>query len=92
MGESVTVRLDAETGRVLRALTRRRKATKSAVIKEALRSAWKAEGGNSRPTAWEVYSRLYPMLEPPAPKRDRARNHSRLLKEILLAKRRAGTL
>ncbi len=92
MGETVTVRLDAETGRALRALTRRRKATKSAVIKDVLRTAWRIERGESRPTAWEVYSRLYPMLEPPAPKRDHARNHSRLLKEILLAKRRAGTL
>ena len=94
MGEAATVRLDAETGRILRALTRRRKATKSAVIKDALRAAWNSEDGESRPTAWEVYSRLYPMLEPPAPgpKRNRARNHSRLLKEILLAKRRAGTL
>jgi hypothetical protein len=94
MGETVTFRLDPETARILRALTRRRKRTKSAVIKDALRGAWKSDASASRPTAWEVYSQLYRKLgpAPPGPKRARARNVSRLLKEILLAKRRAGTL
>ena len=94
MGETVTFRLDPETARILRALTRRRKRTKSAVIKDALRDAWKSDASEARPTSWEVYSQLYPKLgpAPPGPKRDRARNVSRLLKEILLAKRRAGTL
>ncbi len=94
MGESVTFWLDPETARILRALTRRRKRTKSAVIKDALRDAWKSDASEARPTAWEVYSELYPTLRlaPPGPKRDRARNVSRLLKGILLAKRRAGTL
>ena len=94
MGETVTFRLDPETARILRALTRRRKRTKSAVIKDALRDAWKSEAREARPTAYEVYSQLYPKLgpAPPDPKRDRARNVSRLLKEILLAKHRAGTL
>jgi hypothetical protein len=94
MGETVTFRLDPETARILRALTRRRKRTKSAVIKDALRDAWKSEASEARPTAWEVYSQLYPKLgpAPPGSKRDRARNVSHLLKEILLAKRRAGTL
>lgn len=94
MGESVTFRLDQETARILRALTRRRKSTKSAVIKDALRDAWKNDAAEAHPSAWEVYSLLYPRLEPPppGPKRDRARNVSRLLKEILLAKQRAGTL
>jgi hypothetical protein len=94
MGESVTFRLDPETARILRVLTRRRKRTKSAVIKDALRDAWKSDDSKTRPTAWEVYSQLYPKLgpAPPDPKRDRARNVSRLLKEILLAKRSAGTL
>jgi hypothetical protein len=94
MGETVTIRLDKETGRTLRELVRRSKSTKSAVIKDALRDALKMCNDAPRPSAWEVYSRLLPKLEPPqpGPKRDRARNASRLLKEILLAKRRAGTL
>ena len=94
MGETVTFRLDPETARILRALTRRRKRTKSAVIKDALRDAWKGDAEESRPTAWEVYSQLYSKLgpAPPGPKRDRARNVSHVLKGILLAKRRAGTL
>jgi Arc/MetJ-type ribon-helix-helix transcriptional regulator len=94
MGETVTFRLDPETARILRALTRRRNRTKSAVIKDALRDAWKSDVTESQPSAWEVYSQLYPKLEPapPGPKRDRARNVSRSLKEILLAKHRAGTL
>ena len=93
MGETVTFRLDPETARIL-ALTRRRKRTKSAVIKDALRDAWKSDASEARPTSWEVYSQLYPKLgpAPPGAKRDRARNVSRLLREILLAKRRAGTL
>ena len=94
MGETVTFRLDAETARILGTLTRRRKCTKSAVIKDALREAWKNDASEARPTAWEVYSQLYPKLGPAprGPMRDRARDVSRLLKEILLAKRRAGTL
>jgi len=94
MGETVTVRLDAETERILRDLTRRQKRTKSAVIKDALRDAWRNRASESRPTSWEVYSQLYSKLgpAPPGPKRDRARNVSRLLKEILIAKRRAGAL
>ena len=94
MGETVTFRLDPETRRILRDLTRRRKSTKSAVIKGALRNEWKGGASLPRPTAWEVYSRLLPQLKPPrpGPKHNRARNVSRLFKEILLAKRRAGTL
>jgi predicted DNA-binding protein len=81
MRERVTFRLDPETARILRALTRRHKRTKSAVIKDALRGAWKIDDGEARPTAWEVYSQLYPKLgpAPPGPKRDRALNVSRLL-------------
>ena len=94
MGETVTFRLDPETARILHALTRRRKRTKSAVIEDALRDAWKSDASEARLTAWEVYSQLYRKLgpAPPGPKRDGARNVSRLLKGILLAKRRAGTL
>jgi hypothetical protein len=106
MGETVTFRLDPETARILRALTRRRKQTKSAVIKDALRDTWQGRASESRPpspahgasqpqqTSWEIYLQLYRKLgpAPPGPKRDRARNVSRLLKGILLAKRRTGTL
>jgi Arc/MetJ-type ribon-helix-helix transcriptional regulator len=94
MGETVTIRLDAKMGRSLRELVRRRKSTKSAVIKNALRNELKNSANEQHQSAWEVYSRLLPKLEPPppGPKRDRARNASRVLKEILVAKRRAGTL
>ena len=94
MSETVTIRLDAEMGRALRKAVRRRKSTKSAVIKNALRNELKTSADEPQQSAWEVYSRLLPQLEPapPGPKRDRARNASRLLKEILVAKRRAGTL
>ena len=94
MGETVTIRLNAEMGRGLRELARRRKTTKSAVIKNTLRNELNNSADKPRRSAWEVYSRLLPQLEPPppGPKRDRARNASRVLKEILLAKRRAGTL
>ena len=94
MAETVTVRLDAKTRRLLRELVRINKTTQTDVIKDALHRAWKASGEEERPSAREVYARLYPLLPPPGPgpKRDRARNSSRLLKEILLAKRRAGTL
>ena len=94
MGETVTIRLDAEMGRALRSLARRRKSTKSDVIKNALRNELKSSADEPHQSAWEVYSRLLPKLEPapPGPKRDRARNASRVLKEILVAKRGAGTL
>ena len=94
MGETVTFRLDPETARILRALTRRGNRSRSAVIKGALRDAWKSDAADSEPSAWEVYSQLYPQLDqaPAGPKRDRARNVSHLLKEMLLAKHRAGTL
>ena len=94
MGETVTIRLDAEMGRDLRKLVRHRTSTKSAVIKNALRNELKTIKDESRPSAWEVYSRLLPQIEAPSPgpKHDRARNARSVLKEILLAKRRAGTL
>jgi hypothetical protein len=47
-----------------------------------------------QPSAWEIYSELAGKLDfaPPGPKRDRARNVSRLFRELLVAKRQAGTL
>ena len=94
MSESVTIRLNAELGRALRKAARSRKSTKSDVIKAALRNELKTGADEPRESSWEIYSRLLSQLEPapPGPKRDRAQNASRLLKEILVAKRRAGTL
>ena len=91
MSKTITFRVDAQTTRILKALARRTNGSKSAAIREALQCHWKNIGQEEAPTAWEVYSKL---KIPPArgPKRDRARNISKLLKEKLLAKRRAGTL
>ena len=95
MGETVTFRLDTETSRILRELTRESKGTKSRVIREALRARWEARQAESGPTSWQIYSQLYAKLKPlppGLPKRDRARHVKKLVREILLAKRRAGTL
>lgn len=90
MSKTITFRLDPETARILKELTRHSNGSKSRVIKEALRERWKSIGENSAPTAWEVYSRL--KIPKVRPYRDTARHVSRLLKEKLIAKRRAGTL
>jgi hypothetical protein len=95
MGETVTFRLDAETSRMLRELTRESKGTKSRVIREALRARWEARQAESQPTSWQIFSQLYSKLKPlppGLPKHDRARHAKRLVREVLLAKRRAGTL
>jgi hypothetical protein len=91
MSSTVTFRLDPETARILKELTRRSNSSKSRVIKEALRDRWSSIEVSSNPTAWEVYSKLD---IPPArgPRHNHAREHSKLLRKILLAKRRAGTL
>lgn len=91
MGETTTFRVDAETRRILQNLMERKKGTKSHVIKEALRDQWTTLEASSRPTSWEVYSKL---KIPPArgPKHDRARNAKKLIREMLLAKQRNGTL
>ena len=91
MSATVTFRLDPESAQILRQLMRRNKVTKSQVIKDALRQRWQSEEEGSRPTSWEIYSQL---RIPPAkgPRRHRARHAKRFLKEVLLAKRRAGTL
>jgi len=88
---SVTIRLDPETARILKELTRRSNGSKSRAIRQALHAQFKGAAEELGPTAWEVYSKL---KIPPAsgPRRDRARHAKRLVKEILLAKRRAGTL
>lgn len=91
MSATVTFRLDPETERILKELTRREKTSKSRIIKDALRARWRSVPVSSKPSAWEVYSKLE---IPPArgPKHDHARRHSEVLREILLAKRRNGTL
>ncbi len=91
MANTVTFRLDPETARILKELTRRENGSKSRAIKRALREHWQREAGHREPTAWEVYSKL---KIPPAsgPRRDRARNVSKLFREYLLAKKRRGTL
>ena len=47
-----------------------------------------------QPSAWEIYSELAGKLDfaPPGSNRDRARNVSRLFRELLVAKRQARTL
>jgi Arc/MetJ-type ribon-helix-helix transcriptional regulator len=90
MSNTVTFRLDTESERILDELTRRKKRSRSGVVREALRTHWQALGEHSKPTAWEVYSKL--KISKERPYRDTARNVSKLLKEKLLAKRRDGTL
>jgi hypothetical protein len=95
MDKSISIRLDAETARILCGLQKRSGKSKSEVIQTALRSYWTTVTEENRPTSWEVYQELYPRLTPfrkGQPLHDRARNVSRLLKEKLLAKRRNGTL
>jgi Arc/MetJ-type ribon-helix-helix transcriptional regulator len=95
MGGTITFRLDRETSRILRELTRESHGTKSGVIREALRARWQARQAESTPTSWQIFSELYAKLKPrhPAlPRHDRARHAKELVREILLAKRRAGTL
>jgi hypothetical protein len=98
MDKRISFRLDAELDRYLRETARQRKTTMTAILKEAIREKWKrlpkqpaAPGLSAR----EVYStKILPNLEPPqpGPKRDRARNAKKLFREILLDKRRNGTL
>ena len=90
MSSTVTFRLDPESERILKEFTRREKATKSRVIKTALRVHWKSLTSSPGPSAREVYaSQNIPHVDP---KHDRARHVEELLKEILLEKRRKGTL
>lgn len=91
MGDTITFRVDAETRRVLRNLTKHNPGTTSQVIKEALHARWASLEKNSRPSAWEIYSKL-DIPPPRGPKHDRARNAKTLIREMLLAKRRNGTL
>ena len=91
MGDTVTIRMDAESKRILQNLVEEEKGTKTQVIKDALRARWAALETRDRPSSWEVYGKL--RIPPPrGPKHDRARHAKRLIREMLLAKRRNGTL
>ena len=88
IADSITFRVDAETRRVLRNLTKHTSGTTSEVIKEALQARWESIEKNSRPSAWEVYSKL-DIPPPRGPKHDRARNAKKLIREMVLAKQRS---
>lgn len=87
---SFTFRLDPETARILKELAQRSNSSRSQAIKRALRAHWQSVRQDSRPTAWEIYAAQ--KIPRARRHRDRARHVSKLLKEILLAKRRSGTL
>ncbi len=89
MSETVTIRLDAETRRILKDLTRRN-GSKSRAIKEALRAHWRSVTQDLRPTPGEIYAKL--KVPEVRPYRDTAHHVKRLLKEKLIARYRAGTL
>ena len=91
MGETITFRVDEKTRQVLRNLMDHDKGTRSKVIKEALQARWASIEKSARPSAWEVYSKLE-IPAPRGPKHDRARHAKKLIREMLLAKRRNGTL
>ena len=91
MSATVTFRLDPETARILKDLTRRKNTSKSRAVKEALHAHWRSVSKEAAPSAREVYAQLN-IPAAAGPRRDRARHVSRLLKEKLLAKRREGTL
>jgi hypothetical protein len=91
MRRSVTFRLDPESSRILAELQRRANGSATRAIKQALRAQYEAMALRSGPTAWETY-RTLKIPKGRGPTRDRARHVSKLWKEILLAKHRAGTL
>ncbi len=91
MNKTVTFRLDPETARVLKDLAKRSNGSRTRVIKTALRVYHDSITLSTGPSPWEVYRKLK-IPRGRGPRTDRARHVSKLLKEILLAKKRAGTL
>ena len=90
MSKTVTFRLDPETARILEELTQRGNVSKSHAIKAMLRTRARRLRKKAGPSAREIYfSQNVPVGEP---RHDIARNHSKLLREILRAKRLLGTL
>ena len=90
MADTVTVRLDSESFRILKELARQTPGSKSDIIRQALRTQWEAETGASGLSAWEGYKTLN--ISPGRPHHDRARHASELIKEKLSAKHRNGAL
>lgn len=91
MGTSVTLRLDAETERILGELAPRGRGAKSRVIREALRTHWQVVQEAAAPNSWQVYASLG-IPRNGRHRHDRARRARQLVKEKLLAKHRSGTL
>jgi len=90
MNGAVTFRLDPETARILEELTQGGKVSKSRVIKTALRARAGRAAKKAGPSARDIYfAQNVPVGEP---RHDNARNPSKRLREILLAKRRQRTL
>jgi hypothetical protein len=89
MSETITFRLDRDTERALRELTRLSKISKSRAIREAVQSHWHATRHTKAPSAWEIYSQL--KIPKVKPYRETASHVEKLLKEKLLAKKRGGT-
>jgi hypothetical protein len=90
MSNTITFRVDRETVRILRDLTRRGKISKSRAIRDALRAQWQSTAPARQPSAWEIYSQL--KIPKVKPYRDTASQVEELLKEKLLAKQGDGTL
>jgi Arc/MetJ-type ribon-helix-helix transcriptional regulator len=90
MSDTVTFRLDPETARILKELTQGGKVSKSHAIKSAIRARARRAAQRRRGSARDIYfSQNVAVGEP---RHDNARNHSKLLRETLLAKRLLGTL
>jgi hypothetical protein len=95
MGEIVKFRADNEWARLPRGLKKPANTLPFEVMISAKRAGGMAMNREDRPTAAQVYLELYPRLTPRKvgqALRDWARNASRFLKEILLARRRQGAL
>jgi hypothetical protein len=90
MSATVTFRLDPETARILKELTQGGKVSKSRVIKNALRARVRRAAKKPGPSARGIYfSQNVPVGDP---RHNNAQNHSKVLSEILRAKRLLGTL
>lgn len=88
---TVTLRLDEETERILAEMTKDGRVGKSRVIREALKTHWRAVHAVEARTSREVYASLG-IPRSGGRKHNRAERVRQLIKERLLAKRRNGTL
>lgn len=87
---TIAFRLDRETERILRDLAPGKRGARSQVIRAALKAHWETVRNESARPFREIYAALG--IRPEEPTRDRAQHAERLRKEILIAKRRKGTL